>query len=309
MSEMQTWSTDPLPERDRFTGWAEKMRATHLAWELSAPVEEGYAARIRHRGTRLVRMADVRCSAFEGRLDASVETSGTMGIQLQLSGRMMCRYGDQQFTVEPGDLFVWDNHQSGTFASDGPHRQISLLVPTAIVPKSVASMLGSSRPVTAKPGAGVLSIAAGQLRGIAREMEHLNDESVNRTVSGLIDLLDAALAPTRDTTSGQRAALLADIQQYILARLDDPQMSVTSIASAAGVSVRTVHLAFSESGHTVARWVRQQRLERCRRELANPSDSTTVTAVAFRWGFNDASHFSRAFKQEFGIPPTAVMPR
>ena len=41
----------------------------------------------------------------------------------------------------------------------------------------------------------------------------------------------------------------------------------------------------------MARWVREQRLERCRRELEGASESTTVTDIAFRWGFNDASHF------------------
>ncbi|WCE41132.1 helix-turn-helix domain-containing protein [Brevibacterium sp. BDJS002] len=306
MSEMQTWSTDSLTANDRFTSWAEKMRATHLAWDLSSPIKQDYAARIRFRGTRRVQVADVRCAEFAGRRDGPSEGEGVVGIQLQLSGRMMCSYRDQQFTIEPGDLFVWDDDLQGMFQTDGSHRQISLLVPEALIPQSVSSRLGSSRPISAKPGRGALSIAAGQMRSLANEMELLNDDAVNRTVNGLIDLLDVSLAPAMGTTQSQRSSLLAAVQQYILERLDDRQMSVPSIAAANAVSVRTLQLVFAEAGTSVARWVREQRLERCRRELEGASESTTVTDIAFRWGFNDASHFSRVFKREFGVSPATV---
>ena len=34
-----------------------------------------------------------------------------------------------------------------------------------------------------------------------------------------------------------------------------------------------------------------------------------VGEVAARWGFPDAAHFSRAFRAEFGEPPSAVRAR
>jgi AraC-like DNA-binding protein len=307
MTEVQTWSTDLLPEKVRFGAWAEKMSALHMNWDLSTPVEDSYAARIRYRSTHSVRVADVRCSALVGQHVPSADTPGLVGIQLQLSGRMKCTYGDDRFTIEPGDVFIWDSERGGTFDSGGPHRQLSLLVPVERAPQSIALMLEGSRPLAARPGTGTLSIAADQIRGIAREMDHLSDDAVNRTVNSLLDLLDSAVAPAQGIASGERAALLATVQQYILERLDDRRMSVSSVAEAHGFSVRLA-LGLAGSGTSVARWTRQQRLERCRRELAGASALTTVTDVAFRWGFSDTAHFSRAFKQEFGVPPTAVMP-
>jgi len=35
----------------------------------------------------------------------------------------------------------------------------------------------------------------------------------------------------------------------------------------------------------------------------------TVTDIAFRWGFNDMAHFSRTFKQAFGVIPSSVLSR
>jgi AraC-like DNA-binding protein len=48
-------------------------------------------------------------------------------------------------------------------------------------------------------------------------------------------------------------------------------------------------------------------LEECRRDLAKPTArSATVAAIAAiarRWGFPDPTHFSRAFKDAYGVSP------
>jgi AraC-like DNA-binding protein len=48
-------------------------------------------------------------------------------------------------------------------------------------------------------------------------------------------------------------------------------------------------------------------LKACYGALSNAQRSETVTEVAFRWGFNDAAHFSRRFKQAFGVTPSSVL--
>jgi AraC-like DNA-binding protein len=309
MTEVQTWSTKALPGHLRFAAWTEKMRDLHMDWDLSAPGEEPYAAQIRYRMIAGAQIADAGCGTFSGRHVPSSGTPDVVGIQLHLSGRVEAGYAGERFTIEPGDLFVWSSDREGTFDTFGPHRQLTLLVPRPRVPRSLDEMLQRGCPVAAGPGTGLLSIAADQIGGIAREMESLPDDAVSRAVDGLIDLLDAAVSPVREASTGQRTALLAQMRRYILDRLGDGRMSATSIAAAHGISVRTVHLVFGESGTSVGRWTRQQRLERCRRELSSATGRTTVTEVAFRWGFSDTAHFSRTFKQEFGVSPSSVVPR
>jgi len=39
-------------------------------------------------------------------------------------------------------------------------------------------------------------------------------------------------------------------------------------------------------------------------ELCDPrSAERNITEIAFFWGFSDSSHFSRSFKQQFGVSP------
>ncbi len=104
-----------------------------------------------------------------------------------------------------------------------------------------------------------------------------------------------------------RASLLLQVHRYIEDYLDDPDLSPTPIATAHGISVRTFHRAFAETGTTVARRIRDRRLNVCYRKLAEAGATETVTDVAFRWGFADVGNFSRIFKQASGVSPSSVL--
>jgi AraC-like DNA-binding protein len=70
------------------------------------------------------------------------------------------------------------------------------------------------------------------------------------------------------------------------------------------VSLRYLHKLFESEGVTAARWIQQQRLESCRKELARAtSHASPVAVVAQNWGFANASHFSRVFRLAYGISP------
>ena len=52
------------------------------------------------------------------------------------------------------------------------------------------------------------------------------------------------------------------------------------------MSVRSLHQLFHDEGLTVAGWIRQRRLERCRRDLADPGlAARPIAAIAAQLGF------------------------
>ena len=58
------------------------------------------------------------------------------------------------------------------------------------------------------------------------------------------------------------------------------------IAAAHHISLRSLHQLFHDEGLTVAGWIRQRRLECCRRDLSDPAlAARPVAAIAARWGF------------------------
>ncbi|MDQ1046303.1 helix-turn-helix domain-containing protein [Streptomyces sp. V4I2] len=87
------------------------------------------------------------------------------------------------------------------------------------------------------------------------------------------------------------------ILTYCLGRLSDPRLSPESVARAHHVSVRYLHKVLQQRGVTLASWIRGRRLERIRRDLADPAlADRSVSVIAARWGLLDATHLSRTLR-------------
>jgi AraC-like DNA-binding protein len=106
---------------------------------------------------------------------------------------------------------------------------------------------------------------------------------------------------------GHRDELLMRLKAYIEANLADPDLSVERIAHACSISVRGLHRHFAEDpAGSVSRYLWQRRLLRCAEALRDPSQAhRSITDVCFSYGFGSSSHFSRLFKDRFGVSPVS----
>lgn len=99
-------------------------------------------------------------------------------------------------------------------------------------------------------------------------------------------------------------ALMAQIHAFIRENLGDPRLTPAAIAADQHISLRYLHKLFQRDGHTVAGWIRERRLEQCRRDLADPRlAARPIHAIATRWGFTSPAHFSRTFRDAYGFSP------
>lgn len=84
----------------------------------------------------------------------------------------------------------------------------------------------------------------------------------------------------------------------------DPDYSASRLAEVMGISRRYVDSIFAEMSSTFGRIILEKRLERCHLLLTSPSSSNrSVTDIALESGFNDLSHFSKRFRERYGISP------
>jgi AraC-like DNA-binding protein len=121
-----------------------------------------------------------------------------------------------------------------------------------------------------------------------------------RTQHGL-----AALEADPEVCGPMRTTLRERAKAYIGRHIREADLSVDKIAAALGCSKRYLHLVFNAGEETVSEYVWRQRLEGCRAELSDPAFRLTLTEIAYAWGFNSSAHFSRAFKERYGVPPSA----
>ena len=94
------------------------------------------------------------------------------------------------------------------------------------------------------------------------------------------------------------------MRAYIAGHVADPTLAPAAIARAHFISRSYLDRLFEDEPRTVAEQIRDARLERCRRDLADPRlADRTVLEVALGWGFQSAAHFSRAFRARYGMSP------
>jgi AraC-like DNA-binding protein len=85
--------------------------------------------------------------------------------------------------------------------------------------------------------------------------------------------------------------------------------SVLDLAQLAGVSVRALQAIFHRhTGLTPIAYLRELRLACVHDELrhAEPAE-TTVAQVAHRWGFSHLGRFAAAYREKYGVPPSATL--
>ncbi|MEQ4716481.1 helix-turn-helix domain-containing protein [Nonomuraea sp. B19D2] len=160
-------------------------------------------------------------------------------------------------------------------------------------------------PVTAESGTAALAVPL--LRRVAADIETYRPESAARLSTVVTDLISTAVAERVEQTrslpqDSRQRMLLLKIHAFIEQRLGQADLDPATVAAAHHVSVRYLHRLFESEHTTVAAWIRQRRLERCRAELAE-GGTRSASEIGARWGLPDSAHFSRLFKRAYGMPP------
>ena len=128
------------------------------------------------------------------------------------------------------------------------------------------------------------------------------------------DLMALAIGATRDAADiaksrGARAARLRAIKEDIATRLDQPDLSVVTIAAQHRIKPRWVQRLFESEGTTFTEYVLAQRLVRAHRLLTDPLHANQkVSTIALDIGFGDLSYFNRAFRRRYGTTPSELRP-
>jgi AraC-like DNA-binding protein len=99
-------------------------------------------------------------------------------------------------------------------------------------------------------------------------------------------------------------ALYSRIVEYVLQHLADPGLSPRRIAVHHNISVRNLYRLWAHNEVGIAEWIASERLAGAAAELQGHERRTvSIAAVAHSWGFVDASHFSRRFRQTYDCSP------
>src|SRR6266852_5772165 len=161
------------------------------------------------------------------------------------------------------------------------------------------------------PSGGLADVLRGTLEATSEALETLSPEAWNTIRLSLAEmLLTLARQKSRSATEmvgiGAQPALLDRIYEAIERKLGDPDITPARVAQIEGISERYLQKLFEGTGDNFTHYLRERRLQHCWADLANPAEAhRSVSDIAFGCGFSDAAHFSRSFRDRFGMSPRA----
>ncbi|TAP41949.1 helix-turn-helix domain-containing protein [Arthrobacter sp. S39] len=288
----------------------------HLVAESFVPLAartadvDGFRGQLRSRVLDRMSVVEVTATSHEvHRTPALIAQASEryFKLNLQLEGTGLLIQDNREALLRPGDLAIYDTNRPYTLAFEETARIMVVMFPCDAL-SLPTDYVGQLAAVRMAGSTGLSGIVGQFIRQLSENLEVLSGPSGSRLAANALDLVSTLLHAEMDIAPDRmkpQALLAVSVREYIEANLSDPLLSPASIAAAHFISTRHLHNVFHESGTTVATWIRSQRLEGARRELRDPLHAgKPVGAVAARWGFLDAAHFSRTFRDAFGVSPS-----
>ncbi len=231
---------------------------------------------------------------------ASTDADGMVYVSVPQVGLLSGRQFSREVTPRRGWLGMLSGCEPVTLVADTEFRQLVIGAPAELIvsrlaaPSGVASTTGMLCGLVTTTAEYLFQHSAGFGRADA-----------NRAADHLSDLIVTAFGSLPGLTP--REYLLQSAIDEAERRLADRTLNAAVLAERVHVSRRTLEKLFAERGTTVARWLLERRLERSRSDLTSSrAADASVEVIAQRWGFADRTHFSRVFRDRFGVAPSRV---
>lgn len=232
---------------------------------------------------------------------------------VSLRGHIQMTQDERGPRLAPNSMAFYDTSRPFTGwrqAIDGRLHLATLTFPRGLLPvpdNLVKSMIGL--PIFGQRGIAALMVDV--INRLLTDSTQYTGADAERLSTVVLDLMTAILghelgdvAARTTSPESRRRVLQVRIHAFIQQRLGDPDLTPQTIAAAHHISLRLLHKLFQEQGETVARSIRDSRLERCRADLADPlRGDCSIKKIAARWGFTNYAHFSKLFRAAYGLPP------
>jgi AraC-like DNA-binding protein len=297
---LQTFKTSSSSRVERSRQWCAMTQAQH--------VEFGDDRQASLRGDSFGRLAVCIASMGSHRVvqscqDASRSREPLLKFLFQEEGSTTIHQGDRSNSLNPGQWCAI--RKDLPFVVDAParSRQLAITLPGAMLPAQRRGVDWWRQPRGFLRGPGQIlhaSASAALLNGAG--LSSGDRLLIGQQLAALVEMTIRVDSPLMlpDIREDRRQSIL----DFIDRNLADPDLGIAGLAQAFGLSSRTIHKLFEGEAQTVARIIWDRRLERCREEMTDPALATrSITQIAHHWGFSDSQHFSRAFKQRFGLTP------
>jgi len=310
---MIRFSTDEIPQKERFTHWRE-VRAKNV-FGVSIDLDKEQRAQFSGRcsafsvgGASLVEMHASSYQVQRTEQDIARSPSDSLCIYQQLDGGGWFNAGSAEFVISAGSIAT--SHSDLPYATT-PTTEAGFHLRLVKIPFARCRALIereqdlSARPLQLEPG--LTALFASYFESFTLQAPHLHGAAAEAAVQTLAQLAIVArgMAAPQDERSraAVRTAMLRRAKQTIENNIHRPDLSPSVLAGLLCISVRQLHLLFEPNGTSCTRYVLSRRLEQARL-LLSQAPHRPIVDIAYGCGFEALSTFYRSFRAAYGMSPT-----
>jgi len=227
-------------------------------------------------------------------------------VQIYRQGRNAGVCGNIRLDAQPGDVLLLDLSQPLQTRTDD-FDNLTLVIPRPLLCRYVkAPERFHGRVLPAQSALGRLLIGhLHALWAMAPEAALAEANAMAEGVAGLAAAYFGQSIPPEDVPEIQ-AALGMAIRQFIGRNFASPKLVPDFLIARFQISRAQLYRLFKPFGG-VNRYIQDHRLAWCLTALTQPANrSRRISEIAASAGFTDEAHFSRAFRQAYGISPSAA---
>ena len=303
-------STRGIPQPDRVPYWEEYTRKFLVHMACSSFDERGLEAEQIN-----LRLQDLQLAVIRGNAHVVQRTPAICGAapkdaiyaNLVISGRTMVLDNSECLTARAGELILYDSQRPYLLGFPGSMFHVMVDIPRDVYSQQVSNRLLGS-PLILGGGSAAEGRDAARLQSlltaVVKTPACYDAADVRELVLSLISSLVSERtgnAPAVPVHSARRLAA----ETYIDQHLHESSLTPSHVADHLNISVRQVARLFEPTGSSPARFIRERRLLKVREQLTLPQyRHTKIADLAHLWGFSSHAHFTRAFRDYFGMTPS-----
>jgi AraC-like DNA-binding protein len=303
-------TTADITARKRFQFWQDAVCDTFVELDCQAGVEDAFFGEITTADCEGLHFSTVRSdSQIVKRTRTRIRRAReeVMLISLQVRGIGVVAQDGREARLQPGDFACYDSTRPYTLNFDASFEQLVLHMPR----EAMMRRIGRTELWTARRIEGASPVGSLVLPFVQRTASIVSDiapATASRLSETCLSLVTAALGERLSEighgASSVRTALVFRAKAIIESHLHDHALNTEKVAELVGISPRYLQDLFHADGTTVSDFIWKRRLEKSRRDLADPLRAADgIAQIALACGFADFGHFSRRYKDAFGASP------
>jgi AraC-like DNA-binding protein len=209
--------------------------------------------------------------------------------------------GGRPMRLTAGDAMFTCPKRKYVYQSSGRLVVVAATLPVTSLPTGVRRF--ERLPVGPLPHSPLVDSVVDLMANLAERLDESWTFDSDYAARGLIDLetaiLTEVIGPPEPAAGPDRVYTAA--LEYIERNLGDTDLTPPQIADALGVSLRYLHRAFDDKEATVARHLRERRLDLVADALRSGPRQPSLAALADRYGFSSQDRLARAFRRRYGV--------